>query len=96
MKKNPSNEEKAALEVLRKTGINVLDAALVAREALEKGHGRLKRARRCIELGFSALRQREKTVTFLKAVDAAMEDKLGRRARSLSDFRYLIKRMLKR
>lgn len=90
------NEERAALEVLRKTGINVLDAALVAREALEKGHGRLKRARKCIELGDSALRQSEKTVTFAKAIEAALEDKIGRRPRSLTDFRYLIKRMLKR
>ena len=95
MKNRNTDEERAALEVLRKTGINLLDAALVAKEALEKGRGRLKRARRCIELGDSALRQKEKTVTFAKAVDAALEDKLGRRPRSMTDFRYLIKRLLK-
>lgn len=96
MKSKKHDLDRAALEVLRKTGINVLDAALVAKEALEKGRGRLKRARRCIELGDSALRQKEKTVTFAKAVEAAMDDKLGRRKRSMSDFRYLIKRMIKR
>lgn len=96
MKSQYTNLDRAALEVLRKTGINVLDAALVAKEALEKGRGRLKRARRCIELGDSALRQTEKTVTFAKAVAAAEEDKLGRRKRSVSDFRYLINRMMKR
>ena len=49
MKSKTNDQERAALEVLRKTGVNVLDAALVAKEALEKGRGRIKRARRCIE-----------------------------------------------
>lgn len=96
MKAKNTDEERAALEVLRKTGVNLLDAALIAREALEKGHGRVKRARKCIELGDSALRQREKTVTFAKAAEYALNDKLGRRHRSLNDFRYLIKRLMKR
>ena len=96
MKKRTSDEDRAALEVLRKTGINILDAALVAREALERGRGRLKRARRCLELGDRALRQREKTVTFLKAVDVALEERVGRRPRSVNDLRYLARRLLKR
>ena len=36
--------ERAALEVLRSTGVDVLEAALVAREALEHGSGRVRRA----------------------------------------------------
>lgn len=95
MKKRNREEEQAALEVLRKTGINVLDAALVAREALERNHGRVRRARQCIELGESVLRQREKTVTFAKAVETALEERTGRRSRSLSDFRYLTGRLMK-
>lgn len=96
MQKRNKDEERAALEVLRKTGVNVLDAALVAREALERGRGRLKRARRCIELGDTALRQREKTVTFARAVQTALEERQGHRARSLNDLRYLTKRLMKR
>lgn len=95
MKKRNREEEQAALEVLRKTGINVLDAALIAREALERSHGRLRRARQCLELGESALRQKEKTVTFAKAVETALEERIGRRPRSISDFRYLSSRLMK-
>ena len=62
--------ERAALEVLRQTGEDVLAAALLAREAMEKGRGRLKRARMCLELGAEQLRLREKTVSFSKAVEA--------------------------
>lgn len=36
-------EEHAALEVLRSTGVNVLEAALVVREVLACGRGRVRR-----------------------------------------------------
>ncbi len=92
-----SEKELAALEVLRSTGIDVLEAALVAKEALKSGRGRVKRARACIALGEEQLRLREKTVTFAKAVEVALEDRKrkGLRARSIMDFRYLCKRMMK-
>ena len=88
---------KAALEVLRSTGIDVLEAALVAKEALECGRGRVKRARTCIQLGAEQLKLREKTVTFAKAVETALEDRKrkGLRARSIVDFRYLCRRLMK-
>ena len=91
------DKEMAALEVLRSTGIDVLEAALVAREALARGRGRVKRARACIQLGEEQLRLRERTVTFAKAVETALEDRKrkGLRARSIVDFRYLCKRMMK-
>ena len=98
MKTKEINEiESAALEVLRSTGIDVLEAALVAREALECGRGRVKRARECVRLGAEEMRKREKTVTFAKAVETALEDRKrkGLRARSIVDFRYLCKRMMK-
>ena len=90
--------ERAALVVLRKTGIDVLEAALVAKAALESGRGRVKRARACITLGEEQLRLREKTVTFVKAVEAALEDRKrkGLRARSIIDFRYLCRRFMKK
>ena len=87
----------AALEVLRSTGIDVLEAALVAKEALARGRGRVKRARACIELGEEQLRLRERTVTFAKAVEMAVEDRKrkGLRARSITDFRYICRRLMR-
>ena len=91
------DREMAALEVLKTTGIDVLEAALVAKEALQCGRGRVKRARACIRQGEEQLRMRERTVTFAKAVETALEDRKrkGLRARSIVDFRYLCKRMMK-
>ena len=91
------DKEMAALEVLKSTGIDVLEAALVAKEALQCGRGRVKRARACIRQGEEQLRMRERTVTFAKAVETALEDRKrkGLRARSIVDFRYLCKRMMK-
>ena len=86
----------AALEVLRATGIDVLEAALVAKEALVAGRGRVKRARECISAGAEALRAREKTVTFERAVEAALEERSDRRKRTVMDFRYICKRLMKR
>ena len=53
-------KSKAALEVLDSTGIDVLEAALLAKEALSAGRGRVKRARSCIAAGAEALRQQER------------------------------------
>ena len=91
-------EEQAALEVLRSTGVDVLEAALVAREALECGRGRVRRARECVRLGAEEMRKREKTVTFRKAVEMALEEreKKNRRARTVTDFRYYCKRLMVR
>ena len=91
------DKEMAALEVLKSTGIDVLEAALVAKEALQCGRGRVKRAQACIRQGEEQLRMRERTVTFAKALETALEDRKrkGLRARSIVDFRYLCKRMMK-
>ena len=93
-----SESERAALEVLRSTGVGVLEAALVAREALECGRGRVRRARECVRLGAEEMRKREKTVSFRKAVEAALEEreKKNRRARTVTDFRYYCKRLMVR
>ena len=95
--KTIEDREMAALEVLRSTGIDVLETALVAKEALECGRGRVRRARECVRLGAEEMRKREKTVTFAKAVEISLEDRKrkGLRARSIVDFRYLCKRMMK-
>ncbi len=97
MKTQPTrNEELAALEVLRQTGVNIIEAALVAKAALEAGRGRVKRAKACIAAGAEALQAREKTVSFERAVQEASEARKGRRTRTLSDFRYITRRLMKR
>lgn len=88
--------EKAALVVLKSTGVDVLEAALVAKEALAAGRGRVKRARRCISAGAEVLRQREKTVSFEKAVETALAVRTDRRARTQWDFRYFARRFMKK
>ena len=49
--KSDRQTELAAVEVLRQTGVDVLEAALVAKRALEAGRGRVKRAVACIAAG---------------------------------------------
>lgn len=88
--------EKVALAVLRSTGADILEAALVAKTALEAVHGQPRKAKECIRLGAEELRKREHTVSFSKAVEAALEVRKGRRARTQTDFRYVCKRLLVR
>ena len=96
MKRKPSkNEELAAIEVLRQTGVNVLEAAIIAKSALEAGRGRVRRAMACITTGAEALRTREKTVTFARAVEVALEERRDRRRRTVTDFRYTARRLMK-
>ena len=97
MKKTPNrNTELAALEILRQTGVDIVEAALVAKSALEAGRGRTKRAYACISAGAATLQAREKTVTFERAVSAAIEERRERRKRTVTDFRYMAKRLMKR
>ena len=84
------------MEILRSTGVDVLAAAMVAREALRAGRGRVKRARKCIEAGEETLRGQEKTVSFERAVQVALEERAGRRQRTVNDFRYMARRLMKR
>ena len=97
--------EKAALAVLQSTGVDILEAALVAKAALEAGGVRtsvttarraLNRSRKIIALGAEALKQQERTVTFEKAVEAALETRRDRRTRTVYDFRYFTRRFMKR
>lgn len=95
-KKSTKRSERAAIEVLKSTGVDVLEAALVAKEALRVGRGRVGRAMKCIAAGETELRRQEKTVTFARAVEAALEARKERRKRTLTDFRYITQRLMKR
>ncbi len=77
----------------------------MAKSALEAGGARaseatarraLKRSKKIIALGVEALRQQERTVSFEKAVEAAVEARKDRRTRTVYDFRYFTRRFLKR
>ncbi|MDO5450684.1 MAG: tyrosine-type recombinase/integrase [Akkermansia sp.] len=93
-----TGDEYAALEVLRGMGGDILELALVAREAMQAGRGNEKRTRKILELGTERLKQESRTVNFSAAVEAALESRRakGLRPRSIVDFRYICKRLLKR
>ena len=88
-------DHQAALAILNATGIPVLEAAILAKEALAANRGSIRRARRCLAAGAEALRQQEKTVSFEQAVAAALEARKDRRIRTLYDFRYFTRRFMK-
>ncbi len=89
-------DNQAALAILNATGVPVLEAAILAKEALAANRGSIKRARRCLAAGAEALRQQERTVSFEQAVAAALEARKDRRTRTLYDFRYFTRRFMKR
>ncbi|PNC24488.1 hypothetical protein CXU19_05860 [Akkermansia muciniphila] len=98
MKEEISEMDHAALAILRKTGLDVVEAAQLAHELLQASRGRggrRKRARECIRLGEEALIARRKTVAFRRAVDEAMEARHDRRKRTRDDFRYISRRLLR-
>ena len=91
-----SEEEMAALVLLKRTGVPALEAAQVACAAIQSGKGRTKRALRCIAAGAEELRKQERTVSFEKAVAYALEARRERRVRTVYDFRYFTRRFMKR
>lgn len=91
-----NEEEKAALEVLRSLPMGPLAAAILAREVARVGRGSERRAHRCVQLGEEALRMSEKTVSFRHAVEEALRVRRDRRPRTLSDFRYISCRLMRR
>ena len=96
MKIELTENEFAALALLKTSGVPVLEAAQVACAALKAGRGRVKRTLKCLEAGKEALKQQERTVTFGKAVAAAQEARRERRVRTVYDFRYFTRRFMKR
>ncbi|MBQ7024424.1 MAG: tyrosine-type recombinase/integrase [Akkermansia sp.] len=91
-----TEQEVTALTLLKSVGGNIVDAALIAKEALTANRGQVKRVRRCLAAGIAELRKREKTVTFETAVEAALEARQERRARTQWDFRYMTRRFMRR
>ena len=91
-----TENEFAALTLLKSTGVPTLEAAQLACAAIKAGRGKVKRALRCIAAGAETLKQQERTVLFEKAVEAALEARKDRRTRTVYDFRYFTRRFMKR
>ena len=91
-----TENEFAALTLLKSTGVPSLDAAQLACAAIKAGRGKIKRALKCINVGADELKKQERTVSFEKAVEAALEARRERRVRTVYDFRYFCKRFMKR
>lgn len=91
-----ARQEQAALGILQSTGVSLIEAALIAKTALEAGRGQLKRTQRCIAVGKETLRCQEQTVSFATAVTAALEARKDKRTRTQNDFRYIARRFMKR
>ena len=81
--------------ILRECSVDALELLELAREALRRGRGSLRRARRCLELGEEELRKNEHTVSFKRAVQAAAEARKGKRKRTIKDFCYVTRRFMK-
>ena len=91
-----TENEFTALTLLKSTGVPTLEAAQLACAAIKAGRGKVKRTLRCLQEGEKALQLQEKTVTFEKAVEAALEARKERRVRTVYDFRYFTRRFMKR
>ena len=91
-----TENEFAALTLLKSTGVPTLEAAQLACAAIKAGRGKVKRALRCIAAGAETLKQQERTVLFEKAVEAALEARRDRRTRTVYDFRYFTRRFMLR
>lgn len=91
-----TDEEYAAVIILREAKIGIIEAAILAREVSAAGRGTVRRARRCLMLGEQELRKSEQTVSFKRAVEEALSARQQRRSRTLVDFRYFCRRMMKR
>lgn len=86
----------AAKRVLSGTGLCLLDAARLMREAVELCGEGVNRIREGLRLGALEMERRECSVSFEFAVEAAITAKSHRRPRTLSDIRQLMKRLMKK
>lgn len=94
--KKRTQEEEAALTLLRSTGAPLLAAAVLAWELLSETKGDVTRARACAKTGLEQVRAAEQSVSFGHAVSATLEQKSECRPRTRADFRYLMQRLLRR
>ncbi len=105
--KSGRRREQAALELLRSTGVDILEAAQVAcavvarlrRKGYLSGEGEalgvLEQCSHILDLGIEAQDQRERTCTLAEAGWASIEARRDCRRTTLRDLRYNLRRILK-
>ncbi len=92
------NTDFTGLELIKTLPISPIDAYILLRDLLDSCHGRGKlitRAKECIRLGADALKSRNKSVSFMQAVQSSLQARRHRRKRTLQEIRYIIGRMVK-
>ena len=90
-----TREELAALELLKSTGVPILEAAQVACAAVRAAEGRVDKALSSIQLGAEELKKREHTVTLSVAAWASVEARKDLRPTTRRDLRHFVRRLLR-
>lgn len=95
--RTPLEEILAAEQLLKNTGISVLEAATLVHHLYTAGGQRSLRAmQKCVIRGVEALEHEDRTVSFQEAVDETLRAKAHLRPTSLRDIRYFAQRMMLR
>ena len=90
-----TSEELAALELLKSTGLPILEAAQVACAAMRAADGSMDKALRAIQLGADELVKREHTVSLREAAWASVDARKDLRPTSRRDLRHFVRRILR-
>lgn len=90
------NADTIAEELLKGTGLSVIDLARLALETIEElGRLGLKRLREVMRAGVQAVKDTERTVRFRKAAELSIAERRDLRPTSQRDIRHYVRRFLK-
>lgn len=92
------SETDAVIFLLKKSGLQLLDAARLVLELVEgcgEGKASPARCRRVVQLGSAALQQEEQSVSFAEAVAFTRQAKRHRAARTQADIAYYMRRLMR-
>lgn len=90
-----TREELAALELLRSTGVSILDAAQIACVAMKNAKGNVDEALSVLRLGTEELKKRSHTVSLREAAWASVEARKDLRPITRRDLRHYVRRILR-
>lgn len=93
-----TNSIDAAKQLLKDSGIGLIDAIILSLELIRECKGRgdvLKRAREGIRLGADALKKLNRSVSFEKALNETIKSKAHRRIRTIKDIQYSMNQLLR-
>lgn len=91
-----SEEEYAALLLLKKMKGGPLSLIMDLYEAWKNNKRSVSRVRRCLKKGSLLLKEQERSVCFRRAVAFAINSRQGLRERTIWDFRYICRRLMQR